>query len=92
MRAVHTAVCGNCLNYDLLDYHDLCEFQEERGLRFQLWTHENHEEHIFADRFVRQKLEYIHMNPVRAGIVRTPEDYNLLARQQLRWLRIGIGC
>jgi len=25
--------------------------------------------------FIRQKLNYIHNNPVRAGIVEQPEDY-----------------
>jgi Transposase and inactivated derivatives len=41
----------------------------------QVWTHENHAEHIFSQKFIEQKLEYIHNNPVRAGIVTNPEDY-----------------
>jgi REP element-mobilizing transposase RayT len=49
--------------------------EHARNRKYQFWTHENHAEHIFTDKFVRQKLEYIHMNPVRAGIVRKPEDY-----------------
>jgi hypothetical protein len=36
---------------------------------------ENHAEHIYTDKFIGQKLNYIHMNPVRAGIVRQPEEY-----------------
>jgi REP element-mobilizing transposase RayT len=42
---------------------------------YQFWTHENHAGHIYTDNFLRQKLDYIHMNPVRAGIVRRPEEY-----------------
>jgi len=47
----------------------------KRNSKYQFWTHENHSELIYSDKFVRQKLEYIHMNPVRAGIVKQPEDY-----------------
>ena len=49
--------------------------EHERNSKYQFWTHENHSEHIYTDKFVRQKLEYIHMNPVRSGIVKQPEDY-----------------
>jgi REP element-mobilizing transposase RayT len=42
---------------------------------FKFWTHENHAEHIYSTKFMRQKLEYIHDNPVKAGIVEKPEDY-----------------
>ena len=41
----------------------------------QLWTHESHAELIYSQKFIEQKVEYIHDNPVRAGIVNKPEDY-----------------
>jgi len=41
----------------------------------QLWTHENHAEHIYSQKFIEQKVLYIHNNPVRSGIVAKPEDY-----------------
>jgi putative transposase len=41
----------------------------------QIWTHENHAENIFSDKFIKQKINYIHENPIRAGIVEKPEDY-----------------
>jgi len=41
----------------------------------QIWTHENHAELIYSQRFIEQKISYIHNNPVRAGIVEKPEDY-----------------
>ncbi len=46
-----------------------------RNEEFQVWTHENHAEHIFSNKFIEQKIEYIHNNPVRAGLVENPEDY-----------------
>jgi REP element-mobilizing transposase RayT len=41
----------------------------------QIWTHENYPEEIYSQSFMEQKLEYIHNNPVKAGIVAAPEDY-----------------
>ncbi len=43
----------------------------------QVWTHENHAVEI--DPYVRDmgqtKMDYIHNNPVRAGLVQCPEHY-----------------
>jgi len=41
----------------------------------QIWTHENHAEIIYSQKFIEQKLNYIHENPVRSGIVTKAEDY-----------------
>jgi REP element-mobilizing transposase RayT len=41
----------------------------------QVWTHENHAEHIYSEKFIKQKIDYIHNNPMRAGLVEKPEDY-----------------
>ncbi len=49
--------------------------KHERNSHYQFWTHENHAEYIFSNAFMEQKLEYIHKNPVRAGIVEKPEEY-----------------
>ena len=49
--------------------------QHKRNEKYQVWTHENHAELIYSDNFIFQKLNYIHENPVRAGIVEKPEDY-----------------
>jgi hypothetical protein len=37
--------------------------------------HNNHAEAILSHDFFCQKLNYIHMNPVRAGWVDKPEDW-----------------
>jgi len=42
---------------------------------YQIWTHENHAELVYSQKFIEQKLNYIHANPVRAGIVEKPEQY-----------------
>lgn len=42
---------------------------------YRIWTGDNHPEEITSEIFLRTKLNYIHENPVRAGIVNKPEDY-----------------
>lgn len=43
--------------------------------RYQLWTHENHAIEVFSNAFIKEKIAYIHNNPVRSGIVQNPEEY-----------------
>ncbi len=59
----------------MMNYFEHAAQAHERNRNYQFWTHENHAEQIYSDKFIRQKLNYIHMNPVRAGIVRKPEEY-----------------
>lgn len=42
---------------------------------YQLWQQDYHAIEIHSDHFLRQKTNYIHQNPVRAGIVEHEEDY-----------------
>ena len=42
---------------------------------FKIWTGNNHPEEIYSDDFLKTKLDYIHDNPVRAGIVSEPPHY-----------------
>ncbi len=49
--------------------------RHQRNSEYQIWTHENHAVELFTSDFIDQKLDYIHHNPVRAGIVDAPENY-----------------
>jgi hypothetical protein len=42
---------------------------------FQVWSTNNCPKLIYSPKYARQKLDYIHNNPVKAGIVDNPEDY-----------------
>ena len=42
---------------------------------FKIWTNDNHPEAIYSQSFLLSKLNYIHENPVRAGLVMKPEEY-----------------
>jgi putative transposase len=54
------------------------EFSARSNLRnteHQFWTHENHPVELVSEKFTSQKLNYIHLNPVRAGLVERAEDW-----------------
>ena len=59
----------------MLNLFEFSAKQHKRNEKYQVWTHENHPELIYSDKFILQKINYIHDNPVRAGIVENPEDY-----------------
>jgi len=59
----------------MLDRFSFNARQHLRNKTYQVWTHENHAEHLYSPDFIREKLDYIHNNPVRAGWVEKPEDY-----------------
>ena len=42
---------------------------------FQLWQQNNHPIELVSNHMIDQKLDYIHENPVKAGIVYNPEHY-----------------
>jgi REP element-mobilizing transposase RayT len=41
----------------------------------QVWQEGYHAKLISSEEMVRQKIEYIHHNPVRAGLAEKPEDW-----------------
>lgn len=47
-----------------------------QNVNFQLWQQDNHPIMLFDQKILHQKLNYIHDNPVVAGIVDRPEDYS----------------
>lgn len=42
---------------------------------FQVWQPDNRPMQITTSKFAMQKVGYIHLNPVKAGIVDNPEEY-----------------
>lgn len=42
---------------------------------YQVWQEGSHPEAIFTEKFARQKMDYIHMNPVKAGLVKTADEW-----------------
>ncbi|SDS05728.1 REP element-mobilizing transposase RayT [Mucilaginibacter mallensis] len=49
--------------------------RHSRNEKYQLWAHDNHFVELSSPAFTQQKIDYIHQNPVRAGLVYRAEDY-----------------
>ncbi len=49
--------------------------QNSRNTNYQFWRQDNHPIVLITAPFINQKLEYIHNNPVVAGIVDKAEEY-----------------
>ena len=45
------------------------------NVNYKVWQHENHPVMLDTNELIDQKLEYLHQNPVKAGICYTAEDY-----------------
>lgn len=56
----------------VFSYH--AKFNKRPG-EVQFWTHENHAIELYRPEMIETRMNYIHENPVRAGIVEKPEDY-----------------
>jgi putative transposase len=55
-------------------------FKEEgeknsRNTNYQFWRQDNQPQELYSAAFIFQKINYIHNNPVEAGIVEKPEHY-----------------
>jgi REP element-mobilizing transposase RayT len=48
---------------------------EERGNQYKVWQDEFHPIALETEEVFLQKLEYLHANPVRKGLVKKPEDW-----------------
>ncbi|TDO99194.1 hypothetical protein EV145_107101 [Flavobacterium sp. 245] len=59
----------------MLEYfRKACEnFKNEQN--YKVWQNGYHAEHIYSNKFIKQKIDYIHNNPVKDRIVTLPEDY-----------------
>ena len=53
-----------------------------RGHRYSLWEHHSNALTILSESMFMQKVNYIHLNPVRAGLVKRAEDYHW---SSVRW-------
>ena len=59
----------------MLERFKLATETHSRNKNFQFWQYGNHAEEIYSEKFMWSKIDYIHFNPVRSGIVPKPQDY-----------------
>ena len=55
---------------------------KERAYRYSLWDHHSNVFSITSEDMFMQKVNYIHQNPVRAGLVEKAEDYRWSSARQ----------
>jgi putative transposase len=49
--------------------------KNSRNSEYQFWRQDNQPMELTSGHFTFQKMNYVHQNPVAAGIVEKPEDY-----------------
>ena len=59
----------------MLERFKLATESHSRNKNYQFWQYGNHPEEIYSTKFMWSKLDYIHLNPVRAGIVEKASHY-----------------
>lgn len=61
----------------------------ERNHKHSVWHHHTDSLDIFGEDTFRQKVEYIHQNPVRAGLCATAEEYRFSSARQWAGKELG---
>jgi putative transposase len=61
----------------LLKKFSIGESVTTQKMKYKVWQEGNHPEVLYSDKFITQKENYIHLNPVIAGIVSQPHYYRL---------------
>ncbi|NCT59702.1 MAG: transposase [Flavobacteriaceae bacterium CG_4_10_14_3_um_filter_31_253] len=59
----------------MLERFKLATQTHSRNKNYQFWKYGNHPEEIYSNKFMWSKLDYIHLNPVRAGLVEKASHY-----------------
>ena len=59
----------------MLERFKIATEPHSRNKNYQFWQYGNHAEEIYSEKFMWSKLDYIHLNPVRAGLVVKASDY-----------------
>lgn len=59
----------------MLDYFKKACVHLKRDQQYKVWQDGYHAEKVETNWFIKQKVNYIHNNPVEQKIVTLPEDY-----------------
>ena len=59
----------------MLERFKMATKTHNRNKNYQFWQYGNHAEEIYSVKFLWSKLDYIHLNPVKAGVVEKKEHY-----------------
>lgn len=59
----------------LLKQFEIAASKSSNVKNYQFWRHDNRPIQLWSNKVIFQKINYIHKNPVEAGMVFRPEDY-----------------
>lgn len=59
----------------MLDYFKKSCEHLSREQKFKVWQDGYHAEEVFSNKWIKEKINYIHQNPVKQKIVTEPEHY-----------------
>ena len=62
-------------NYELLKLLEIFKLKHKSGSKYQIWQEGYHPKQIIDSKSLVQKINYIHHNPVRKGLVSNPTDW-----------------
>ena len=74
-RAIHEQLVADGRTTLLTWLADAAESARGRRGEFSLWRSGFEPRAIYSERVLKQKLDYLHGNPVRKGLVSKPEDW-----------------
>ncbi|KAB8153111.1 transposase [Kordia sp. TARA_039_SRF] len=58
-----------------LDMFEKAGKERSNVAQYQFWQQHNHPIELWSDKIIKQKINYIHNNPVKAGFVINPTDW-----------------
>ncbi len=73
----------------LLNQFQFYKFNHKTECEHQIWQEGYHPQLISSDVMLEQKVEYIHMNPVKRGFVDEPEHWRF---SSARYYLMGMEC
>lgn len=59
----------------MLERFAIATYSHNRNKTYQFWRYGNHPEEIYSEKFLWSKLDYIHLNPIRAGLLQRASNY-----------------
>ncbi len=62
-------------NEEFLELFRINKLKHKVKSEFQVWQESFHPQEILTENIFQQKIDYIHMNPVRRGLVKEPKEW-----------------
>ncbi|KAA3655975.1 MAG: transposase [Calditrichaeota bacterium] len=84
----HLKEAKNNFLLDQLAWHKL---RHKQNQDYQLWQEGSHPQEIQTPAMMRQKIEYIHLNPVKRGYVEHPEHWLYSSARNYAGLEAKVG-